>query len=642
MADDGLHGDGRAGDGTYGATIGPLATNLTTVEFYVEAADSGANTRTWPGPTDPSGTQGANAYFQVDDSYVPGEWNPNAQPIYRLIILQDELDAWLDQHDDGHPKNYSNAQMNATFITIDGTGARLRYQVGVRNRGEGTRSTQPHNYRVNIPADQKWYGLSAVDFNTHRAYSQVAGAAVFQMAGLPAADGSPVVLLTNGLNGGGDGPPSNGSYFRLTPYNSEFAGSHFPTDSGGNMYKGVSTSSPDADMRYIDDDPDSYRMSYEKQTNASEDDWTDLVELLRILNTTPDDQYEAEVSRVVDVDEWLTYFAVNLLIANRENSLGGTGNQNHFVGDDYSLYRGLDDTRFSMLVHDLDSVLGAGTSQPADYTPEGLFPTSAIPAVDRFLKWPTFARRYFQIIKQQAETTFAADNINALLDQVLTGFVPPTTIQNMKNHAAARRDAILALIPSDLAATTGLSQSHGYDTTTSDTVNLTGTVDAARTARVLVDGVEAYYSPWEGTWDTSQTLPGTTILGSSEDATPALWKYHDDGVDLGTDWRDPNPLVFDDSLWDQGPPRLGYGGDGEATVLDYGGDAANKYPTYYFRHRFDVADPSQHDSITLYYRFDDGIAIYLNGSQVARQDLADGALYSDLSLIHISEPTRPY
>ena len=32
----------------------------------------------------------------------------------------------------------TNAQMNATFISVDGTDDKLRYNVGVRNRGNGT------------------------------------------------------------------------------------------------------------------------------------------------------------------------------------------------------------------------------------------------------------------------------------------------------------------------------------------------------------------------------------------------------------------------------------------------------------------------------------------------------------------------
>jgi hypothetical protein len=58
MFDDGLHGDGAAGDGEYGATLNPAAggdfsralTNLDVIEYYVRATDAATNVRTWPAP----------------------------------------------------------------------------------------------------------------------------------------------------------------------------------------------------------------------------------------------------------------------------------------------------------------------------------------------------------------------------------------------------------------------------------------------------------------------------------------------------------------------------------------------------------------------------------------------------------------
>ena len=44
----------------------------------------------------------------------------------------------------------------------------------------------------------------------------------------------------------------------------------------------------------------------------------------------------------------------------------------------------------------------------------------------------------------------------------------------------------------------------------------------------------------------------------------AAWSYLDDGSDQGTAWRDP---AFDDSSWSSGPAKLGYGGNGEVTVI---------------------------------------------------------------------------
>ena len=63
-------------------------------------------------------------------------------------------------------------------------------------------------------------------------------------------------------------------------------------------------------------------------------------------------------------------------------------------------------------------------------------------------------------------------------------------------------------------------------------------------------------------------------------ATGAVWRYLDNGSDQGAAWRMPG---FDDNGWTNGPSELGYGDGDEATVVSYGPDAGNKYPTTYFR-----------------------------------------------------------
>jgi len=365
------------------------------------------------------------------------------------------------------------------------------------------------------------------------------------MAGLAAADGTAVRMLTNGLNGydygGSFRAPHNGVYFRLDPYNSEFADSHFPNDPAGNMYKGVWG----ADLAYRGENKNSYRDDYAKQTNAAEDDWSDLIELTRVLTQTPDAQYYDEVSRVVDIDQWLRYFAVNMLIGNRENSMGGVGNRNEYISDDYSLYIGILDPKAHLLVHDLDTVLGQGddTASPT-YAPGGLFPTGGLPILDRFLKEPQIAHRLYEIYLEEIATTFAPENLNPLLDQVLGGWLPPATIQSMKDYAAARRAHILSLIPSDLTAATGLGQSQGYDYTTTNHVDLTGTADAAHTATVLVGTLPTDYTPWTGTWTTvgSTSYASAMLVSSDGGAT-----FHVPTV--GEDPQDWTAIGYNDDAW---------------------------------------------------------------------------------------------
>jgi hypothetical protein len=103
----------------------------------------------------------------------------------------------------------------------------------------------------------------------------------------------------------------------------------------------------------------------------------------------------------------------------------------------------------------------------------------------------------------------------------------------------------------------------------------------------------------------------------------AVWKYFDQGIDLGTAWRGPG---FDDGSWASGAARLGYGGDGEVTMISYGPDLNNKYVTTYFRRSFTVTNAAAFTTLTLNLLRDDGAVVYLNGTEVRRDDMPAGTI----------------
>ena len=106
-------------------------------------------------------------------------------------------------------------------------------------------------------------------------------------------------------------------------------------------------------------------------------------------------------------------------------------------------------------------------------------------------------------------------------------------------------------------------------------------------------------------------------------AKGATWKYLDDGSDQGTAWQQPG---FDDSGWASGPAQLGYGDGDEQTVVGFGPNANLKYPTTYFRTTFDVVDASGYLALDLSVLRDDGVVIYLNGTELDRQNMPAGAI----------------
>lgn len=105
----------------------------------------------------------------------------------------------------------------------------------------------------------------------------------------------------------------------------------------------------------------------------------------------------------------------------------------------------------------------------------------------------------------------------------------------------------------------------------------------------------------------------------------AVWKYLDDGSNAGTAWQD---AAFDDSSWKSGRARLGYGGDGEVTVVSFGSNASNKYRTTYFRGSFDIPDAAIFTTLNLKLLRDDGAVVYLNGQEIRRDNLPAGTITS--------------
>lgn len=119
--------------------------------------------------------------------------------------------------------------------------------------------------------------------------------------------------------------------------------------------------------------------------------------------------------------------------------------------------------------------------------------------------------------------------------------------------------------------------------------------------------------------------PSTTIFVDSGD----IWNYLDDASNQGTNWR---ASAFNDTSWESGPSQLGYGDGDEATVVDFvdvdpgqGGDQKNA--TTYFRKTFTIADPTVFEDYTLNFTYDDSIVIYLNGQQVAIENIGSNPTF---------------
>jgi hypothetical protein len=110
----------------------------------------------------------------------------------------------------------------------------------------------------------------------------------------------------------------------------------------------------------------------------------------------------------------------------------------------------------------------------------------------------------------------------------------------------------------------------------------------------------------------------TTLLANGSN-----WKYLDNGSNQGTAWYGTG---FNDASWASGNAELGYGDGDEATVVSYGSNASAKYITTYFRKVINIPSTAGFLYYTINFRRDDGSVIYINGTEVNRNNMPTGTI----------------
>ena len=232
-------------------------------------------------------------------------------------------------------------------VTVDGTDLG---EVGVRKKGFlGSISTSRPSFKIKFQHTQEGleYGSykrltlnngqqDAVRLKTCLAYSLMA------RAGVPASRCSLAEVIVNG--------DSFGVYANAEPIKKAMLKRIFGDDTG-NLYEGTV-----ADFRK------GFTVKMEKKTLEAEDDWSDVHELIDILEL-PDDKLLPALDKVLDIDAFLRFMAAEVLVGHWD---GYSGNRNN-----YFFYKNPTNNKFYFIPWGPDGtfISGRGPFVNADFIP---------------------------------------------------------------------------------------------------------------------------------------------------------------------------------------------------------------------------------------------------------------------------------
>ncbi len=350
-----------------------------------------------------------------------------------------------------------------------------------------------------------------------------------------------------------------------------------------------------------------------------------------------------EICGMVDMDEYINYMAV-------EFYLGGTDwPQNNIKGFKPRVEGG----KFRFVLFDLDGAFAAtdvfttfGNKQT--YTFDLIYDTNSrltaeikwVTIFKNMLKNDNFRKQFIDTYCLVAGSVFETNRCNAIIDSMAQNIElalsfewksPWSTANTLKSQLKSRPQQMINALKNYYA--------FKLSGVTEQKVSLAANIAQAH---LLVNGLEVPTGKFGGSLFAPITLKaeapaGYRFLGwksggsvTSKVVIPqaASWSYYDQGSQDGKGWQSAVTAA-----WNIGQAPLGYftsdadNGRGYNTFLDYGNDAGNKRPTYYFCREFTLDHtPSQTDTYTLNYTVDDGMVVYVNGQEAARYLMPGGTV----------------
>jgi hypothetical protein len=274
--------------------------------------------------------------------------------------------------------------------------------IGFRLRGNTSLNAEKQSFKISFNTfnSSTWQGIQKMNLNGSANDPSMIRSKicwdVLRDANLPAARSSFVKLYINS--------EYRGLYSNIEHIDEIFANLYFPGCKYSSQFKCLYP----APLDYISSNPTSYnyvefgRRPYDQKTNDYTQDYRELSTFISILNQTPIADLPCALERKFDVDSWLRYAALDVLMGNWDGYI--YNKNNYYLQLDYHT------GQFHYLPYDLDNTLGIDwvgqnwtTRNVMSWAPS----SESRPLFKRLLQVPDYSARYQNYIREYAQGIFS-------------------------------------------------------------------------------------------------------------------------------------------------------------------------------------------------------------------------------------------
>lgn len=266
--------------------------------------------------------------------------------VVRTLFLRLVPDDWYDELRDLY---HTEVDVPAALV-VDG---RTYADVGVRFRGNSsyfaTGESLKKSWNLSLDwadDDQRLYGYRTLNLLNSHTDPSFAREAMFSEIGrdyTPAPRVNHVRLVVNGDDWG--------VYVNVQQFNSDYVRDAFG-ETGGDRWKVPSNPrSADGGLSWLGHDVAAYRAVYQIKSKDDDEAWAALVKLCQVLRNAPDDELEAALVDLFDVDGALWHLAMENVFIDHDGYMSRAS--------DYNLYRD-EAGRFHLVPHDSNETFRHG------------------------------------------------------------------------------------------------------------------------------------------------------------------------------------------------------------------------------------------------------------------------------------------